>query len=276
MRKVSWLAPTFRHFLSDLFRFKLEQHWGHKADIPHGNHVPLTSNPSVLAVQNQPRTLLSSKACIITCKLCALVEQKCCCPPLPGALGLLRSASLLLLLYRSWRWLPLASFSSSTLKPSHHYVNRLSRLLASWPFQPSNLIRAEHMTVVMFVPRRCISNPTFRPETYALKISGCCSINSWGLWLRLFAVFQPLHPQLGVLLPPITVFRHFSPFSSRQRSPTVECATSPPLKWFSKWRKGMQSPQSVPRAAGRTENPNQTSLEASSWNTTDSSGPDGS
>lgn len=179
VRKVSWSAPTFRHFLSDLFRFKLEQH-----------RVPLTSNPSVLAVQNQPRTLLSSKACIITCKLCALVEQKCCCPPLPGALGLLRSASLLLLPYRSWRWLLLASFSSSTLKPNHHYVNRLSRLPASWPFQPSNLIRAEHMTVVMFVPRRCISNPTFSPEAYALQISGCCSTNSWGLWLRLFAVIS--------------------------------------------------------------------------------------
>lgn len=159
VRKVSRSAPTFRHFLSDLFRFKLEQRWGHRADIPHGNGVPLTAYPSVLAVQNQPRTLLSSKACIITCKLCALVEQKCCCPPLPGALGLLRSASLLLLPYRSWRWLPLASFSRSTLKPSHHYVNRLSRLPASWPFQPSNLIRAEHMTVVMFVPRTCIFQP---------------------------------------------------------------------------------------------------------------------
>lgn len=77
-----------------------------------------------------------------------------------------------------------------------------------------------------------------------------------------FLCFQPLHRQLGTLLPLVTVLWYFSPLSIRQRSPTGECATSPPLKWFSKWGKGMQSRRSIPRAAGRTENPNQTSREA--------------
>lgn len=105
-----------------------------ETNIPQQKCFAFISNQSALSVQNQPRTLFYSENSIIKCKFCAIVEQKCCRRPLSGALWLLRSAGLLLLLYWFWRWLPLASFSNTTLKLSHHYVKRLSRLRVSWPF----------------------------------------------------------------------------------------------------------------------------------------------
>lgn len=75
-------------------------------------------------------------------------------------------------------------------------------------------------------------------------------------WLRCsFSLFIASEARYYRLLPTLA---HLA----WQRSPTVECATSPPLKWFSKREKGMQSWQSVPCAARRTEKPNQMSREA--------------